>query len=143
MDIAEHYLSLVENMMDEDGFKIPYGLELTKDGKVSVYALALSPAEAYEMMLSVHILNDPAEMIFALDRYGKAEQGTTMPDLLAGHCYSREDGWKPFIIEYSFSPKVVMPINWDNIWWNRSLAGELHGARRVILDRVMNQRKDS
>ena len=130
--LTEVYHDWLVATVDENGFEIPHGLIKHADGTITVVALAVPPAEAYKVMLGQW---DPAksiEMIFALDRFTKPGQGTTLGDVMAGFHFTRSTRPQPFIVEYQHEPRIVKPIEWSNPWWNDALVGELVGALRQI-----------
>ncbi len=129
--LTEIYHDWVSSTVDEKGFEIPHGLVVAADGSITVMALAVPPAQAYEVMLKQQA-SHPVEMIFALDRFAKPGQGTTLGDLLAGFHCTRERA-RPFIIEYQHAPRIVKSIDWDNEWWNAALLREMTGSLRSHL----------
>jgi hypothetical protein len=107
-----------------EGFEIPHALALNAAGEMTVYALALDVQSAYRLMASTWLRGEVVELIFALDRFAKPGQGTTLGDLLAGWHWSKA-GRRPFIIEYQHEPRIVKPVEWGNAFWNAALTGEL------------------
>lgn len=127
--LTEVYHGWVATTVDEKGFDIPHGLSLSPAGELTVLALAVPPEQAYQVMFR-QWETGAAEMIFALDRFAKAGQGTTLGDLLAGFYCTRQDPPRPFIIEYQHAPRIVKPIEWGNIFWNAALLSEINAALR-------------
>ena len=135
MPLTVMYHEWMAATVDEDGFEMPYGLVLDDDGQITVMALALTPDQAYQHMLKHWTEHRPAEMIFAIDRYAKPGQGTTLRDLMAGwHFIKADPRPRPFVVEYQFDPRLVKPIEWDNLHWNAALTRELSGHLRHHLD---------
>jgi hypothetical protein len=127
--LVETFHDWVVATVDEKGFEVPHALARGADGKLTVYALALGPSEAYRLMLSTWERDEPLELIFALDRFAKPGQGTELGDLLAGFHLTRKAP-RPFIIEYQYAPRIVKPIDWGNAWWNATLQGEMISTLR-------------
>jgi hypothetical protein len=125
----------LNHTIDEDGVEIPHGLVLDHANQRTVIALAVPPEQAYQVMFA-HVLKAKArEAIFALDRFAKPNQGTTLADLVAGHHFSAGT-WRPFVVEYQHAPRIVKPIDWTNPFWNAALTSELAGSLRDAADRV-------
>ena len=126
--LPEAYHDWLVATVDEKGFETPFGMVIGTDGRMTVLALAVPPAEAYKVVLATMQEVGVNEAIFALDRFTKPGQGTTLRDVMAGH-YLAEGTARPFIVEYQHAPRIVKPIDWHNTFWNRALMGEL---RQVI-----------
>ncbi|PCG08721.1 hypothetical protein COA17_11235 [Sphingomonas ginsenosidimutans] len=109
----------------EDGFGIPNAFVVDATGALTIMALVVPPDAAYRYMLAHWAKEQPREMIFALDRFARPEQGTTLGDLLAGWHFTREKP-RPFIIEYQYEPRIVKPVDWENPFWNAGLTRELN-----------------
>lgn len=122
------YHEWLASTVDEQGFEIPHGMLLTADGGMTMVALAVPPTEAYKVMLGMFVRDNASEMIFALDRFARPGQGTTLGDLMAGFHLVRGHNPKPFVVEYQFEPRIVQPIDWDNAFWNAALSIELRNA---------------
>ncbi|CAN5371224.1 hypothetical protein BH10PSE14_BH10PSE14_04680 [soil metagenome] len=125
--LPDMYHEHLARCIDEKGIEIPHGFVVHQDGTMTLLALAVPPDHAYRVMLS-QWLRDAKEMIFALDRFARDGQGTTLGDLMAGYYFVRGERPRPFIIEYQHEPRIVYPIAWDNAFWNSALARELKGA---------------
>lgn len=119
------YHDWLSSTIDENGVSLAHALMLDDDGKIGVYALDLTPAQIYTMMLREWVRQKPRELIFALDRFARPGQGTTLGDLVAGHHFVAGEPSRPFVIEYQHSPRIVRPIDWDNACWNEMLRREL------------------
>lgn len=130
--LTEVYHDWLVATVDEKGFEIPHGLVKHADGTMTVVALAVPPAEAYKVMVGRWDPATSTEMIFALDRFTKPGQGTTLGDVMAGFHVTRDGGPRPFIVEYQHAPRIVKPIEWSNPWWNAALMGEMIGTLRDI-----------
>lgn len=129
--LPEQYRDWINNAIDEKGVGLNHGMIVAPDGAMTVYALDLTPAQAYAIMLGEWTKRRPSEMIFALDRFTKPGQGTTLGDLVAGfYCPSQTEKPRPFIIEYQHAPRLVKPIQWDNLFWNGALMSEMIAALR-------------
>lgn len=137
-DLAAHYWSFMESIIDEDGVEIPYAIIINAGGDLDVMMLAVSPDQAYRVVLA-EIAKGAREAIFALDRFTKPGQGTKYSDVLAGHHFTgpaldlRRENFRPFVIEYRPSPKLVEPICWDNQFWNGALRHELQQTAANML----------
>ncbi len=108
-----------------DGFRLAPGWILNARGELTVMAMALEPHQVYSAMIGQIADQKATAFIFAIDRYGKPDQGTSRSDLLAGHVGTDgPDGIRPFIIEYDPVGGVVDPMNFDNAFWNRALTRE-------------------
>jgi len=121
--------------IDEKGVTLPFGFALGSDDGLSAYALDLTPKQAYAHMLAECALKKPREMIFGLDRFAKPGQGTTLGDLIAGHHFVAGKPTRPFIVEYQHEPRIVRPIDWNNMFWNATLLLELRGNITAMLTR--------
>lgn len=130
--LIDTYREWLDVCIDDDGVAIPHGLILDGDEKLTVIALAVEPDQAYRIMVAQFEQLQAKEAIFALDRFTKPGQGTTLGDVMAGHHLTRA-GTRPFIIEYQHDPRIVKPICWDNPFWNAVLAKELLDTLRSIL----------
>lgn len=133
--LTETYHDWLATSIDPEGFEIPHALVLAQDDTLTVIALAVSPDRAYQVMLAQR-LKGAKEMIFALDRFAKPDQGTTLGDLMAGHHFA--DGiWRPFVVEYQYDPRIVRPFDWDNTFWNgvlrREMAQSIHNIARELV----------
>jgi len=129
--LPDAYHELMASYIDENGVEIAHGIVVADTGEVTMIALAVPPAQAYEVMLA-QWGRSPSEMIFALDRFTKPGQGTTLGDLLAGFYFKAASPPRPFIIEYQHEPRIVKPIEWDNTFWNEGLLHELDAAVRNV-----------
>lgn len=130
--LTETYHDWIAATVDESGFDIPHGLSLDRTGGMTVLALAVPPEQAYLTMFAQWRRN-AVEMIFALDRFTKPNQGTTLGDVLAGFHFTRGESPRPFIVEYQHDPRIVKPIVWDNPFWNAALLGEITTVLRKHL----------
>ena len=129
--LPEVYREWIAATIDEKGVGLSHGMIVDADGGMTLYALDLTPPQAYAMMLGEWTKRRPAEMIFALDRFTKPGQGTTLGDLVAGfYCPSQSAAPRPFILEYQHEPRIVKPIEWDNLFWNAALHSEIIAALR-------------
>jgi len=125
--LPDSYRDLMASCIDEEGVSIAHGIVIDAAGEMTMLALAVPPMQAYKVMLG-QWLRGAREMIFALDRFTKPGQGTTLGDLLAGHHFVAGVPPRPFIIEYQHDPRIVKPIDWHNAFWNRGLIDELTAA---------------
>ncbi|WP_010185985.1 hypothetical protein [Sphingomonas sp. PAMC 26605] len=132
MRLTETFHDWLLSTIDEAGVSIPHGLVLGDDDNLTVVALAVPIDQAYAFMLTEWALNRPKEIIFAIDRFTKPGQGTTLGDLVAGHHFVRDQSSRPFIVEYRHDPRIVQPIDWGNLFWNSALTLELRGAIRLL-----------
>jgi hypothetical protein len=130
MDLPTQYRDVVDSHIDETGIEIAPALVINDAGLLIMMALAVPPTEAYTAVIN-EITKGASEAIFALDRFTKPGQGTTLGDVMAGHYYSR-GVFKPFIIEYQHEPRILGEIVWDNEHWNTALTGELASAMQQI-----------
>lgn len=123
--LPEKYHNVISKFIDEKGVFPHQMLVLDQNDKLGVFALALDkPNEMMHVVIKTLVKENPKELIYGLDRFTKAGQGTTLGDLVAG-CYWNGTGWRPFIIEYQHEPRVVKPIEWNNAHWNENLKKEL------------------
>jgi hypothetical protein len=125
--LPEVFHDWLGHTIDENGVEIPHGLVLDQANQLTVLALAVPPTQAYQVMFGQVLKLEAREAIFALDRFAKPNQGTTLGDLLAGHHFVNGK-WRPFVVEYQHAPRIVKPIDWDNPFWNAALAQEMAGA---------------
>lgn len=119
---------------------IPHGLIRKADGTLIYIALALEPDEAYAAMLSMVIVEQAEEAVFALDRFTKPGQGTKYGDVLAGQYFKRDLGafpWRPFIIEYQIEPRTFEPVDYNNSFWNEALSTELRKTMLSIVKKLV------
>lgn len=130
--LTEVFHDYVASTIDPEGFPTPHALVRDQTGALTVVVLAVDLPEAYAVMLKLWD-QGAAEMIFALDRYALPGQGTTLGDLLAGFHFTRHAAPRPFIIEYRYDPRVVLPIDWDNPFWTAGLYGEINQVLRQRL----------
>lgn len=130
MDLPKQYRDALGAHIDEEGVKIAPALVIGENNLLTMMALAVPPAEAYLVVIS-EVTKGAREAIFALDRFAKPDQGTTLGDLMAGHYYSR-GVFKPFIIEYQHEPRIIHEIEWHNQHWNYVLSAELTAAMQRI-----------
>ena len=121
--------------IDESGVEIPHGLVVDQANQLTVIALAVPPEQAYQVMFAQVAKAKAREAIFALDRFAKPNQGTTLGDLVAGHHFSGGT-WRPFVVEYQHAPRIVKPFDWTNSFWNAALTDELAGALRATISRL-------
>jgi hypothetical protein len=140
-DLIDNFYNLCVSTVQPEGFPLQHAMALDNDNGVTVYALDLNPTQIYLTMLQQRLERDPTEMVFALDRFAGANQGTTLGDLLAGHYYKKGDGWTPFIIEYRYEPRLIKPINWGNLFWNNMLRDEMRNGISLFADRVVGARR--
>lgn len=134
IDLPAAYHDLLARTMDEQGFEIPHAFGLDPEGAMTMFALALPVPDAYRVMLGQWGSGKFVELIFAFDRYTRPGQGTTLGDLMAGWHFTRSAA-RPFIVEYRFDPREMLPINWENAHWNQALAREaaaMFGAVRGV-----------
>lgn len=131
--LTEIYHDWISSTVDEKGFEIPHGLIIDQAGNMTVIALAVPPEHAYQVMIAQWEKRDPIEAIFALDRFAKPDQGTTLGDLMAGFHLTRDAAPRPFIVEYQHEPRIVKPIEWNNLHWNAALLRELNASLRLHL----------
>jgi hypothetical protein len=127
--LTEIYHEWITSTVDEKGFEIPNGLIVDDAGDMTVVALAVPPTQAYQVMIE-QCSRRRCEAIFALDRFAKDGQGTTLGDLLAGFHFTPNAAPRPFIIEYQFAPRVILPIEWNNLHWNAALYREMSANLR-------------
>lgn len=130
--LPEIYHEWISSAMGEKGFQIPHGMVVDDAGAMTVLALSVPPTQAYLVMIE-QWSSRPSEAIFALDRFAKPDQGTTLNDLLAGFHFTRTAAPRPFIIEYQHTPRIVKTIEWDNSFWNAGLTAELNSVLRKHL----------
>ncbi|GAA3254781.1 hypothetical protein [Sphingomonas yabuuchiae] len=130
--LTEVFHEWVASTVDPEGFPVPHALVRNREGTLTVVALAVPPTEAYAVMLKLWH-QGAEEMIFALDRFALPGQGTTLGDLLAGFHFTRHAAPRPFIIEYQHAPRIVRPIDWDNVHWTAGLYGEFNQVLRQRL----------
>ncbi|MEG3167521.1 hypothetical protein U1737_04855 [Sphingomonas sp. LB3N6] len=130
--LTEIYHGWISSTVDEKGFEIPHGLIIDQAGGMTVVALAVPPEQAYQVMIE-QWGRGASEAIFALDRFGKPDQGTTLGDVMAGFHFTRDAAPRPFIVEYQHSPRIVKPIEWNNLFWNGALYRELNANLRKLL----------
>lgn len=128
--LVDQYINWLDRTIDEKGVELPWGLSLGEADKLTVFALALPPPQAYQIMLVEWASNHPKELIFAFDRFAKPGQGTTLGDLMAGHHFVRGHCSSPFIVEYQHAPRIRQPIDWGNAFWNAALTQELANSIR-------------
>lgn len=121
--IVEQFVSLNVGLIDEKGIYPSQSIVLNQNGEIGIYALAVPPMVAMRHMRNA-FQGKPKEMIFGFDRQLLPEQGTTLADGLSVAYYDGKR-WRTGIMEYQNEPRIVMPINWDNKWWNAGLAEEL------------------
>lgn len=139
--LPDIFYEWVASTVDPEGFPIPHALVRDPKGALAVMALAVGPTEAYAVMLKLWD-QGAAEMIFALDRYALPGQGTTLGDLLAGFHFTRDGAPRPFIVEYQYAPRVVKPIDWDNLYWTAGLYDEFNQVLRQRLAITPEQMHD-
>lgn len=143
----QKYYDFCASTLDEDGFSIAHGLVVNPAGEVTILALAVEPQQAYQVMLMEITKQAAAEAIWALDRYAKPDQGTKYNDLLAGHHYvadrdkRMQDCFRGFTIEYRYEPRAFEPVDYDNVFWNGVLRGELVGASGGVFIRAQHADK--
>lgn len=124
-DLVAQYERWVATAIDEDGISLHHAFVIQADGTLAMHALDLPPPQAWQYILRLLVVDQqPREMIFALDRYTRPGQGTTLGDLMAG-VYFIGPKPRPFVIEYQHDPRIVKPICWDNAFWNAALAREV------------------
>jgi hypothetical protein len=131
-DLLNQFYEWASGCIDEEGFGVAKALIRMADGGVAVAVLDLPPHQAYQHLLRVWTAEEPPEIVFAIDRYAAPNQGTAMNDLVAGWHFTRARP-VPFIIEYQHAPRIVGPIDYDNVWWNAALARELTSHLRSQL----------
>jgi hypothetical protein len=129
MDLPTQYRDILDSHIDEKGIEVPPALVMSNTGTLIMMALAVPPTEAYMAVLG-EINKGASEAIFALDRFTKPGQGTTLSDVMAGHYYS-QGSYRPFIIEYQHDPRIIGDIVWNNAFWNITLTEELAATMRV------------
>jgi hypothetical protein len=118
----------VVKSVDAKGWPLAPGWILNAAGELTVMAMDLTPPQIYVAILAEAAKQKAAAFAFAIDRFAKPGQGTTRPDLLAGHLSTAgASGVRPFIIEYDPATGVVDPMNFGNPFWNRALTKELVG----------------
>ncbi len=125
VNLANDYYDLIVGSIDEKGVYPHQMLVLQKNGKVGVYALALTePHQVLNTMMKVLVDEKPAQLIFGMDRFTKPGQGTTLSDCVAG-AFWNGDAWRVFVIEYQNEPRIVKPMDWDNEFWKKSVKDEI------------------
>ena len=104
--------------------------------------LELNDPQAYRAFLSVIRRSETRAAMFGLDRLGDPDlQRIEMPDLLSVVLYERseskihllqdrpvediKDRFRYGIISYHYSPRVIRPVNWENVFWRLELQGEM------------------
>jgi hypothetical protein len=122
-NLVEMFCGLVDPSIDERGVYPHHALVMSQDDKLTMMALDLFPEQVLRAMV-VEILKGAKELIYGLDRTCLDGQGTTLGDCVAG-VYWNGTEFKPFIIEYQHSPRIVKEINWDNEFWTSALQGEI------------------
>ncbi len=129
--LPEKFHAWLSSSIDEEGVGLNHAIAADADGKLSVYVLDLKPDQVYSLIIRELLVSRPRGIIFALDRFAKPGQGTTLNDLVAGHFIIPGQATRPFIIEYQHDPRIVHPINWTNAFWNAALQRELDQHRQL------------
>lgn len=129
--LPETFRDFLTSSIDESGAGLAHALLIHDDGTMTVMALDLEPDQIYRLMIA-EWAKRPREMIFALDRFAKPGQGTTLPDLVAGWHFTRAQP-APFIVEYQHEPREVKAVDYGNAWWNATLTRELVQHMRASL----------
>lgn len=126
--LPEMFHFMVSSAIDAEGV-YPYpAVVLDVAGEVSVMALDLRPPQVLRTIVRAACAVTTAELIFGMDRFTKAGQGTELDNLFAGAWYRKGLGWKVGIIEYRHQPRLVKEWNWDNPFWTLAVTTELSQA---------------
>jgi hypothetical protein len=122
------------------------------DDQTAIFALDLEPPQAWATFMAEASKPEVRRGAFALDRYGRPHQGTTLGDLVAGIYVDKtgDPSWRisPFVVEYTAKPEPrVLWFNWANEFWNAAIrlemasvlntvrtGGDFSGFRNVTID---------
>lgn len=129
-EMMDMYRSLIANTIStEEGGKAtcwPHQITaIDQEDKKYLFAIAGGADDAVDKVITIFKGMKPKQMIYSLDRNGKPDQGTVLPDLVAG-CHWYDGKWHPFIIEYQAEPLTVRPVEYGNEFWSRVLMIEVN-----------------
>lgn len=126
----------VESDGDKVAIPIPKMIHVTRQGEIVISALALgSPLDCYNLVKKT-IEDGAIEVCFALDRWLKDGQGTTLKDGFTLQ-YWNGHNWQFGIAEYDASG--ARPVDWANEFWAETCAKEtssIFGDIRVTKKRT-------
>jgi hypothetical protein len=124
IDLPQQFHTMISRLIDAKGVYPHQMLTLDANGKIALHALAVdTPHQAMTYIAAMYLRDRPRELIYALDRFTKPGQGTTLRDCLAGG-WLPPAGYQPFVIEYQHEPRIVKPIAWENEFWNAAILYE-------------------
>lgn len=119
-DFLEKYYSIIKTALDEKGIWPSPALGF--DGEnFSMYSYCLN---SYEILRQVSVDSKVKEFfVVGIDRHAKDEQGTALDSVFTCLLFENEI-LIPFIVEYNSSTLEVLPINFDNKFWNQKIIEE-------------------
>lgn len=127
-DLSDEFWSYLQSVQDENGFWPLPGMSRLLDGTLEVAAIV--PVEAaYRYYRQLVSGGQHSEVIVGVDRTTAPNQGTEFADVLTVAYWRRlPDGGeeqKIGVVNYSWEPKILRPIDWGNAYWDRQFRREL------------------
>lgn len=118
----------IEAAIDANGVYPHHCCLIDKDGS-NMMAMMAVPEPELVGVFAIRKINEGArELVFGLDRFTEAGQGTEFGDLISFYHFHNGE-WHVGIIEYQFDKntgqKTVKPPNFDNEFWNELMHKEL------------------
>lgn len=147
----EVFMRLVESSIDEKGIYPPHMIMMRSDGTFDLAALAIEPMQGMQMFAAKTLMTLPMDVskiekpnikagseyqsvIYGLDRYTRADQGTEFASVLTCWLFERDDTspvlnirdqYRFGVINYQHEPRIVRPMDFNNEFWNAHLREEL------------------
>ncbi len=130
-ELIDSYFRMVSDSIDEEGVRIPPVFVTKMDGSLDITAVSGPPHLIISTVRRAIRDENSCEIIFGLDRFTKPGQGIEFNDAFAGACGHRAAGkfiWTPYVMGYQYEPRVVLPVDWSNVFWNESVRSELQSV---------------
>lgn len=136
-NLIEEYRKYAISVMDEEGIYPTPAIAKDRDGKITVYAMAVEPSGIVATMLRNGGDLTIDEQIFAFDTYTKDGQGTTLDSCLILFHATRGKPARIGVLEYSWNEgaPISKQPEWHNPFWKKQyqkLADDLTKAFQEI-----------
>lgn len=120
-EFLDSFHTYVSELIDEAGVYPFPGISRFQDCKEIA---AITDAELAFRWFFKQIAKGASECVVALDRTTKAGQGTEFDDVLT--ClYWDGASIHSGVINYQHEPRIVRPTDWENPFWNFTMAKEI------------------
>lgn len=145
--LPEHFLGLVESLIDESGVYPHPAMSVQEDGGLSVMALDMDVnGWAQQFWSQIQGMRGQCvEAAFGLDMRTMPNQGTEFADVLVFVYWTLDPSkkladpscFKVGVINYQHEPRVVRPIDWNNSHWTHWMKSWIEKTRPPFLVRTV------